>query len=49
MISFYLFAIVSEAAVSAIGSQKHEAGTKLIINALQQPKLNKQVNNSGLS
>lgn len=29
--------------VSAIGAEKHEEGTKLIVNALQQPKLNKQL------
>lgn len=29
--------------VSAIGAENHERGTKLIVNALQQPKLNKQL------
>ena len=34
---------ITEPVVTAIGPERHERGTKLILHALQQPKLNKQV------
>ena len=38
-----IFIALLEPVVSAVGPERHETGTKLILHALQQPKLNKQV------
>ena len=49
LLAIKLYVCFTGAFVSVIGKRNHEQGTKLVLEVLQQPKLNKQVRNKSVN